>query len=188
MYVISALVKYDFEDEGELRFAGYDRGAGSFSTGEPCWNRPRDINVKYFNTSKEAEDWYNENTEYLTTYCEGTVKGITITEVVYNPVKSLSLETAAPTNLFETPQKSESLADKSIKDNLSRCECTKILINIAEELDKQYALTKDTRASREALQFYEQLYDNTANVFTTVGFTIKREETTGKHTVWGLVE
>ena len=65
----------------------------------------------------------------------------------------------------------------------SQCKCTKVLANIAEELDKQYALTKDTNASREALQFYKQLYDNTTNVFTTVGFTIKCDKATGKHTV-----
>lgn len=64
----------------------------------------------------------------------------------------------------------------------SQCKCTKVLANIAEELDKQYALTKDTNASREALQFYKQLYDNTTNVFTTVGFTIKFDKDTGKHT------
>ena len=65
----------------------------------------------------------------------------------------------------------------------SQCKCTKVLTNIAEELDKQYALTKDTGASREALLFYKQLYNNTTNVFTTVGFTIKCDAATGKHTV-----
>ena len=65
----------------------------------------------------------------------------------------------------------------------SQCKCTKVLVNIAEELDKQCALTKDTNASREALLFYKQLYDNTTNVFTTVGFTIKFDKDTGEHTV-----
>lgn len=36
MYIISAKLKYKFQDEYKWRYAGYDDHAGSFSTGYPC--------------------------------------------------------------------------------------------------------------------------------------------------------
>lgn len=93
MYVISAKVKYDFEDEAILRFAGRD-GRGGFGTRYPCWCHPQDKDVEYFNTVEEAEDWCNKCIEYLTDRRSTIISELAVTEVVYNVIKPLSLETS----------------------------------------------------------------------------------------------
>lgn len=100
MYVISAMVKYHFEDEPELRFAGCDNG--SYGSGYPCWHRPNDKDVKYFNTIEKAEEWLSGCEEDLVTNGSRTVKELAITEIVYNTVKQLSGSSyAAYTSVFE---------------------------------------------------------------------------------------
>lgn len=118
MYVISAMVKYHFEDEAELRFAGCDDGG--YGSGYPCWHRPNDRDVKYFNTIEKAEEWFSKCEDYLTTDGSRTVKELAITEITYNTAKPLSDESSvARTSVFVKPKESEKsnhLAGKSVDD------------------------------------------------------------------------
>lgn len=64
-----------------------------------------------------------------------------------------------------------------------QCTCTKVLANIEEELNKQYALTQDTNVSESANTLYQQLYAHAMSLFTAVGFEVVRSPKTNKHTV-----
>lgn len=64
-----------------------------------------------------------------------------------------------------------------------QCTCTKIFENIADELDKQYALTQDLNVSESANELYHQLYDHAMSLFIAVGFEVVRSPETNKHTV-----
>lgn len=65
----------------------------------------------------------------------------------------------------------------------SQCTYTKVLANIKEALDKQYALTQDANVSESANALYQQLYDHDMCMFTTAGFEIVRSPETNKHNV-----
>lgn len=63
MFVISIKRLYDYSgnrlDKPEYEYFGYDRYAGSFSTGYPTWMRFR--NAEIFKTAEEAKKTYMEN-------------------------------------------------------------------------------------------------------------------------------
>lgn len=89
MYVISAMIKYNSEDEAEQRFASYD-----LSASESYQWEPQSEHAKHFTTIEEAALWYARHAYFLTCNKEYTISGITIAEIVYNPVESLSLKTS----------------------------------------------------------------------------------------------
>lgn len=63
MFVVSVKRLFDYSgnrlEKPEYEYFGYDRYAGSFSTGYPTWMRFR--NAEIFKTAKEAKKTYMEN-------------------------------------------------------------------------------------------------------------------------------
>lgn len=68
MFVVSIKRLFDYSgnrlDKPEYEYFGYDRYAGSFSTGYPTWMRFR--NAEIFKTAEEAKKTYMENLHILT--------------------------------------------------------------------------------------------------------------------------
>lgn len=89
MYVISAMHKYNFQEEYEWCYAALDDYAGSFSTGYPCWDH-FDGHAKQFNTVEDAEKWLESNRSFLFSR-SGDIKLETlgIRKKIYKTVKKI---------------------------------------------------------------------------------------------------
>lgn len=92
MFVISIKRLFDHSgnklDKPEYEYFGYDRYAGSFSTGYPTWMRFR--NAEIFKTAEEAKKIYMENLHILTCGWKNYDRdSIRICEIKFNPVEKL---------------------------------------------------------------------------------------------------
>ena len=92
MFVVSIKKLFDYLgnrlDKPEYEYFGYDRYAGSFSTGYPTWMRFR--NAEIFKTAEEAKKVYMENLHILTCGWKNYDKdSIKICEIKFKPVEKL---------------------------------------------------------------------------------------------------
>lgn len=92
MFIISIKRLFDHSgnkfDKPEYEYFGYDRYAGSFSTGYPTWMRFR--NAEIFKTAEEAKKTYMENLHILTCgWKKYDRDSIRIREIKFNPVEKL---------------------------------------------------------------------------------------------------
>ena len=92
MFVVSIKRLFDYSgnklDKPEYEYFGYDRYAGSFSTGYPTWMRFR--NAEIFKTAEEAKKVYLEKLYYLICSWENYDRdSIKICEVKFKPVGKL---------------------------------------------------------------------------------------------------
>ena len=92
MFVISIKRVFDYLgnrlEKPEYEYFGYDRYAGSFSTGYPTW---MSINqAEKFATAEQAEKTYMENLKIITcSWGQYQRDSIRICEVKFKPVESL---------------------------------------------------------------------------------------------------
>lgn len=92
MFVISVKRLFDYLgnklDKPEYEYFGYDKYAGSLSTGYPCW---QDFyHAETFETAEEAKDVYMEELRYLACSWEAYDKdSVRICEVKFKPVEKL---------------------------------------------------------------------------------------------------
>lgn len=92
MFVISIKRLFDYLgnrlEKPEYEYFGYDRYAGSFSTGYPTWMRFR--NAEIFKTAEEAKKTYMENLHILTCGWKNYDRdSIRIREIKFKPVEKL---------------------------------------------------------------------------------------------------
>ena len=92
MFVISIKRLFDYLGNGlekpEYEYFGYDRYAGSFSTGYPTWMRFR--NAEIFKTAEEAKKVYMENLHILTCGWKNYDRdSIRICEIKFKPAEKL---------------------------------------------------------------------------------------------------
>lgn len=92
MFIISIKRLFDYSgnrlDKPEYEYFGYDRYAGSFSTGYPTWMRFR--NAEIFKTVEEAKKVYMENLHILTCgWKDYDRDSIRIREIKFKPVEKL---------------------------------------------------------------------------------------------------
>lgn len=92
MFVISIKRLFDYSgtklDKPEYEYFGYDRYAGSFSTGYPTW-----MNISQavkFDTAEQAKKIYMDNLKIITcSWSQYQRDSIRICEVKFKPVESL---------------------------------------------------------------------------------------------------
>lgn len=92
MFVISIKKLFDYSgnrlEKPEYEYFGYDRYAGSFSTGYPTWMRF--CNAEIFKTAEEAKKVYLKDLYYLTCSWENYDRdSIRICEIKFKPVEKL---------------------------------------------------------------------------------------------------
>lgn len=92
MFVVSIKRLFDYSGnrlcKPEYEYFGYDRYAGSFSTGYPTWMRFR--NAETFKTAEEAKKTYMENLHILKCSWEAYDRdSIRICKVKFDPVEKL---------------------------------------------------------------------------------------------------
>ena len=92
MFVISVKRLFDYLgnrlEKPEYEYFGYDRYAGSFSTGYPTWMRFR--NAEIFKTAEEAKKVYMENLHILTCGWKNYDRdSIRICEIKFKPTGKL---------------------------------------------------------------------------------------------------
>ena len=92
MFVISIKRLFDYLgnrlEKPEYEYFGYDRYAGSFSTGYPTWMHFR--NAEIFRTAEEAKKTYMENLHILTCGWKNYDRdSIRICEIKFKPVEKL---------------------------------------------------------------------------------------------------
>lgn len=89
MYIISAKYKYNFQDEYQWGYAGYDNHAGSFSTGYPCWDSEN--YAKEFETVDDAKEWWSKNSQHLLVKnYEVLLSTIAIRKKIYRAIEKLT--------------------------------------------------------------------------------------------------
>ena len=80
------------DNEQYWEYAAYDRYAGSFSTGYPCFGF--EWHAESFQSVEEAEKWWNANEEYMFDgYNKKScydISTLAIRERIYRPSKKLS--------------------------------------------------------------------------------------------------
>lgn len=92
MFVVSIKKLFDYLgnklDKPEYEYFGYDRYAGSFSTGYPIWTGF--YHAETFKTAKEAKKAYMKNLHILICSWEAYDRdSIRICKVKFNPVEKL---------------------------------------------------------------------------------------------------
>ena len=92
MFVVSVKRLFDYSgnrlDKPEYEYFGYDRYAGSFSTGYPTWMCFH--NAEIFKTAEEAKKTYMENLHILTCGWKNYDRdSIRICKVKFDPVEKL---------------------------------------------------------------------------------------------------
>lgn len=92
MFVVSIKKLFDYLgnrlDKPEYEYFGYDRYAGSFSTGYPIWTSF--YHAETFKTAKEAKKAYMKNLHILICSWEAYDRdSIRICKVKFNPVEKL---------------------------------------------------------------------------------------------------
>lgn len=92
MFVVSIKRLFDYSgnrlEKPEYKYFGYDRYAGSFSTGYPTW---MDFyQAETFKTAEQAKKTYMENLRILNcSWSDYDIGSIRICEVKFNPVGKL---------------------------------------------------------------------------------------------------
>ena len=95
MFVVSVKRLFGYSgnklDKPEYEYFGYDRYAGSFSTGYPTWIDFH--HAETFKTAEEAKKVYMKNLHYLTcSWKNYDMDSIRIREIKFKPVEKLPLK------------------------------------------------------------------------------------------------